>query len=265
MKKKLNVLLAVTDHLAGAYKKGLEEYIKFFKNSQGSFRGEKKTYQPAVGTIDIPGNRSNVLVVTTAKEKLDYFEQASEEYIDALFSQEKTNSAGVAKANLIVDGKNFGEFTSLELLRLKSLLESGALKEMYENIPVRSDSEIWSKTTNESYSGREIFESNLMEGVQKSTVKESYILPDPNISSGATNYVPQIGSKDTIIELGKYTYQKFTGESSHAERAGILQRRSKLLSAVIEALKQANDVEALPSQMNSKKIFSYLHDGEVIN
>lgn len=260
MKQKLNVLLALTDHLAGSFKKGLEEYIKFFKGHQGAFKGERKTYNPKPGTIDIPGNRGNTMVVTTVREKLDYLKNSSKDYIDSLFSQEKTNASGLCVANLVVDGQSFGTLTSLELLRLKSLLETSTFKELYESIPTRSDSESWSKSTDPEYSNREIFESPLSAGVQKSTLKESYILPDPNIGKGdAGNYTPQIAVKDTVIELGDYTYQKFSGEMSHVDRAGILERRHKLLSAVIAALKVANEVESVKSELTADKIFGYLH------
>lgn len=94
MSTKLNVLLATTDHLAASYKKLLEDYGRFFKTNQGSFKGEKKTYQPKDGTFDVPGNRGNKLVVTTVDEKLEYLQKNSKEYINALFSQEKTNASG---------------------------------------------------------------------------------------------------------------------------------------------------------------------------
>ena len=263
METKLNVLLAKTDHLASVFKKNLEDYIKFFKGSQGSFKGEKKTYEPKPGTIDLPNERSNRLVVTTVNEKLDYFVENSKEYIDALFSQEKTNASGLAKATLQVDDINFGDYTSLELLRLKSLIESGTFKDMYENIPVRNDDESLNKSNNEMYSNRNIYESSLRVGVSKSVVKESYILQDPNISKiDSSKYTPQVAVKDTIIELGDYTFQKFSGEMSHTERAAILSRRSKLLTAVIEALKKCNEVNIIKSEMTSDKLFNYLHKGK---
>lgn len=264
MKTKLNVLLAKTDHLASTFKKGLEEYVKFFKTSQGAFKGEKKTYEARANTVDLPNERSNRLVVTTVDDKLSYLQENSKEYIDALFSQEKTNSSGVAKAMLVVEGTPFGEFTSLELLRLKSLLESGTFKEMYETLPVRNDDETWTKSSNDMYAGRNIFETTMRTGITKSILKESFILPDPNIGKvEGAKYTPQIASKDTVVELGDYTLQKFSGETSHLERAHILARRSKLLVAVIEALKAANDVEAIPSSMTSDKIFNYLHAGKL--
>lgn len=260
--QKLNVLLAKTDHLASVFKNGLVDYVTFFKKSQGAFKGEKKTYEPFPGTVDYPNERANKLVVTTVDEKLKYLEESSVDYIDALFAQEKTNATGSAKANLVVDGKVWGEYSTLELLRLKTLLENTTLKELYENIPVRNDDEIWNKTSNEMYANRNIWESGQKEGLHKTTVKESYILPDPNISKvDGAKYTPQLASKDTIMELGKYTHQRFSGEASHTERAYILNRRSKLLTAVIEALKVANEAEVVASGLTAQKIFNYLHRG----
>lgn len=263
MSTKLNVLLAKTDHLASSFKKMLEDYAKFFKTSQGAFKGEKKTYTPNAGMIDIPTERSNKIVVTTVDEKLQYLEESSKDYLDAIFSQEKTNASGTATATLIVEGKTFGVFTSLELLKLKSLIESGLLVGVYENIPVRNDDEEWNESDNEMYAGRGIFESELQKGIRKSTVKEHYILPDPNLEKVKDgNYTPQVAVKDTIIDLGNYTYQKFSGEWSHRVRAELLRRRTTLLTAVIEALKIANEVETVKSDLTSEKIFNYLHRGK---
>jgi len=256
---KLNVLLAKTDHLANTYKSAVKDFISYFKSSQGAFKGEKKTYEPKVGTIDIPSERGNKLVVTTVGEKLKWFTETQAEYIDALFAQEATNASGKVRTNLIIDGVNFGEYSSLELLRLKSLLENGEFEHMYASIPVRNDDEQWVPSTNPMYVGREIFESNLQSGTKKSTMKESYIMSDPNVSKDSPAYKPTVATKDTIIELGDYTFQKFSGEFSHRERAEILRRRSKMLNAVIEALKTANDAEAIESEMTAKKLFNYLH------
>lgn len=260
---KLNVLLATTDHQAAQFRKCLEDYVKFFKSKQGEFKGEKKTYTPKDGTIDIPSERKNDIVVTTVDEKLKWLEETLTEYIDSVFSVEATNSSGNARARLVVDGTDLGEFSSLELLRLKSLLESGTFEEMYSSIPVRSDSEQWDKTTNEAYQDREIFESPIQRGTRKSVMKEAYILPDPNITKGTdSKYTPQIASKDTVIELGDYTFQKYSGEWSHRQRAELLRRRTSLLSSVIAALKTANEAEAVQSKLTAKTLFNYLHKGE---
>jgi hypothetical protein len=260
---KLNVLLAKTDHLASSFKKSLEDYTKFFKTSQDAFKGLQKTYTPRANTIDSPSDRGVQLIVTTVDEKLKWLEDNSKEYIDALFSQEKTNAIGKATALLVVEGKTWGTFTSLELLKLKSTLEAGGLLAVYENIPVRPDNEQWEKATVEMYATREgVFQSKELGGVKKSVMKESFILPDPNIDKVKNGtYTPQIAQKDTVIDLGDYTFQKFTGEWSHRQRAEVLRRRTILLGAVVEALKVANEAEAVQSDLTSDRIFAYLHRG----
>lgn len=259
---KLNVLLGKTDHLASAYRNMIKDFTKFFKNSQSSFRGERKTYEPKPGTIDQPGQRKVQKVVTTVDEKFDWFKENATEYLDALFSLEKTNASGVPKAELVVEGKNWGEFTTLELLRLKSLIENGEFATLLENIPVRSDSEIWSETSNEAYQGRKVYDSPLQAGVVKSTTKESYILVDPNISKlqDGSSYTPITAVRNTIVELGDYTHQRFSGEWSHRKRAEVLRRRQVLLTAIIEALKKANDCEAVQSDLTAEKVLGYLFE-----
>lgn len=262
--QKLNVLLAKTDTLAPSYKKGIVSYSQFFKDKQGAFKGEKKTYEPKPETIDVPSERGNVLVQTTVQEKFDYLIESSADYIDALFSQEKTNASGLATADVVVDGVTlFSALSSAELLRLKSIISSSELEAMYQNLPVRSDAETWNSTKNEMYTGREVFESPIQTGTKKSITKEHYILEDPNVSQlkDTSKYVPQVGVKDTVLELGDYSYQRFSGETSQTKRAEILKRRTKILTAITEALKEANEVEAIQSTVTAKKIFGYLHEG----
>jgi hypothetical protein len=263
---KLNVLLATTDQQGITWKSALKNFLIFFKNSQGAFRGEKKTYTPREGTIDDASKKGNVVVQTTVAEKLKWLEENNAEYLDNLFKQERTNSTGIATAELIVDGVNFGALTSLELLRLKSLIESGEFKDMYEALPVRSDSEVWVETTNDDYTNREIYETSLVRGTSRTTVKDPYILEDPNVArlgaAAAATYKPTTASRDTVVELGDYTTQKFSGEATQRFKAEILRRRGKLHTAIIAALKVANDVEHVDSPVTGQKIFDYLHRGQ---
>ncbi len=258
---KLNVLLAKTDALSSSFRAMIADYVNYFSKNQGDFKGEIKTYEPSPGMIDLPNERGVKLVVTTVDEKLKWFKSTAKEYIDALFSQEATNASNIAKAELKVENISWGVYSSLELLRLKSLIENGEFDKMYQSIPVRSDSEIWEVNSNDIYANRLIFQSTLQRGSKKSITKESYILPDPNMNKGDNSrYTPQIATKDTVIDVGEYTYQKFSGEMSHRERASILRRRQILLTAVIEAIKTANEVEIVESNLTSEKIFNYLHN-----
>lgn len=263
---KLNILLALTDQLRVKYKNMVADYSKFFSKSQGSFKGDKRTYTPREGIIDDPGKKGIVRVATTVDEKIDYFIKESAEFIDALFSQEKTNALGVAKATLKVDGKEWGEFTSLELLRLKSILESsdlGNLESLLSNIPVRSDSEVWNESSDPDYEERAIFETEKIVGVAKTTIKEEFILEDPNLKNiKGEGYKPVTSTKDKLLELGDYTRQNFSGEWSHQQRALALKRRGQLLSAIIVALKEANECDAVKSELTGEKIFNFIFRGK---
>lgn len=266
LKLKLHVLLAKTEQSAGSFKKILEEYLQFFKDKQGSFKGTKKTYEPKPGTMDEPTMRGDTLVVTTVGEKLKYLEETTVDHINNVFSVEATNASGKAIAELLVDGFSFGTLSSLELLKLKSMLESGTLEGMYANIPVRSDSELWEPNTTEQYAGREIYQGSLFVGTKKSLNKVPYILDDPNLEKlkDQSSYKPQVQTRDTPIDLGDYTYQHFSGEYTQKQRAAILARRSKLLVAVTEALKIANEAEIKESSLTAEKIFGYLHNGKIV-
>lgn len=265
MKMKLNVLLAKTEHSTAQFKKLISDYIAFFKNNQGDFRGAKKTYTPLPNKPDFPNERGVMKVVTTVTEKLQWLEETAAEHIDNLFAVEATNANGNAKAELIVEEKSFGIFSSLELLRLKSLIENADFEKMYATLPVRSDSEIWVETAEEAYRGRDIYQKPQMSGQNKTTIKESYIIPDPNVQhlKDSSKYVAQVATKDTIDILGDYTFDFYSGETTHRNRAEILRRRSALLAGIIEALKKANEAEAIESQMTAKKLFNYLHRGTI--
>lgn len=256
--KKLNILLATTEALGTVYKATLTDMSKFFAGKQGAFIGEKKTYDPREGTMDDPSQRRNVLVQSTVDEKLDWLRESSKEYFDALMSQEKTNASGVAKAPLIVNGENWGEFSSLELLRLKSIVESNGLYQLMSNIPVRSDAEEWVATDNEMYQDRAIFQSPRQSGIIKTTEKEAYILKDPNVSESSPNYTPTPAMRTTTVELGDYTHQKFSGEWSQRDKAIALRKRTTLLTSIVEALKVANEAEAITSDLTSDKVFGFL-------
>lgn len=262
MEKKLNVVLAHTEQTAKSFKKFLSETRDFFKGKQGAFRGEKNTYVPKEGMIDEPTKRGNTLIQTTVDEKLQWLEETFGEHVSNVMSLEATNASGNARADLVVGGVSWGNFSSLELLRLKSMIESSEIKEMYENLPVRSDAEEWSPSQNEMYLNRAgIFESPLSSGVAKTTEKKEVILEDPNISKmkeGAI-YTPQKSAITTTVEVGDYSRQKFSGEWSQRQRAELLRRRELLIVAIIEALKVANETPVLKSGITAEKIFGYLH------
>lgn len=261
----MNVLLAKTEHTESQFKALIKDYITFFKNNQGSFKGVRGTYEPRPGTIDDTSKRGFQLVVTTVSEKLKWLEDIVGPHITDLMSLEATNASGAARAQVFVDGQSLGEFSSLELLRMISLLEKGDMEAMYSNIPVRTETESWTRSADENYVNRDVFENELTRSVAKTTLKEDYILNDPNAERyrEGVSVSPMVAQRSTVVELGDATIQRFSGELSHRERAEILLRRTKLITALKEALKKANEAEVVTSDMTATKLFNYIHRGQI--
>lgn len=262
---KTNVLLALIEQGATTFRALVNDYVNFFKKNQGDFKGVRKTYTPRPDTMDEPSMRGITSVVTTVKEKLNWFEESAEDYINSRLSMEATNASGLACADLVVEGKVIANLSSSELLALKNLLENKELHLMYSSIPVRSDAEIWSVSNAEEYKSREVYEQPLMSGVKKSITKEQYILDDPNLGKmkNTDSYRPQVVTRDTPLELGDWTSQLYSGEWTHLKRAELLKRKNTLYTAVLAALKVANEVEVVESKLKAKDIFAYLHEGKI--
>jgi hypothetical protein len=263
---KMNTLLGKVDHGSGVFKTMTSEYKQFFDKGQGNFKGVRKTYTPREGMADDPSMRQFSKVVTTVKEKFDWYEDKAAEFINGTLAIDATNGRGAAKVDLVVGGQVIAKMNVLELMKLKSIITKMGMTEMYTQLPVRSDAEIWKETDDEMYVGREIFETELSKGIKRTDSKFEYILEDPNLKnmSDTSRYTPQKSVKSSIIEVGDYTVQNFSGETTQRYKASILDRRSTLLEAIEVAIKEANDVTVDASDMNAKKLFDYLHRG-VIN
>lgn len=255
MAKKLSVLLGLRDKVETNWKNMTDDMFKKFKNHQGLFQGVRQTYAPLEGYADEPGKRGFVNISSTVPEQLDWMDKHSRDFMDVVFSIEKTNASGNVKAELIVEGKSWGEYTSLELLRLKTTLDNPKFKELYNEIPVRTQTDLWKESDDEAFTGRKVYETEIEEGFAKTTIKESYILQDPHPDKARA---PQIGEKSNQVNIGKYSVQKFSGALSLAQRANMQVRFNNLYKAVIEALENANDVEIQESDLGGK-ILDYIH------
>ena len=261
---KMNTLLAKVEHSTSSFNKMIEDYKVFFDKKQSMFEGIKKTFKPREGYQEDASKMGTTKVATTVREKLDWFEENAIPHLKDVFAIEATNSKGANKVELKVGDTSFGFLTALDLMRLKTLLTKKEWEQMYANIPVRSDSEVWESCTDGEYVGREIFQTPMLTGVTRTTESEEVVLKDPNLDPAhlPANYRAQITTKKRTVETGDYTLQKFTGAWTQRQRAELLRRRSQLLAAVIEALKEVNDVEAELPNLEVSKVINFLHRGE---
>lgn len=224
----------------------------------------RKTFKPREGYQEDARYMGTTKVATTVDEKLQWFEENAVPYLKNLFSIESTNSKGAKKVELKVGNVSFGFLTALDLMRLKTVLTKKEWEEMYNNIPVRSDAEVWEPCTDGEYAGREIFQTPMQTGVTRTTESEEVILKDPNLDPAKlpANYNAKTTIKKRTVETGDYTLQKFTGAWTQRQRAELLRRRSQLLAAVIEALKEVNDVESEDPNLDVEGMINFLHHGE---
>lgn len=257
-KRKLSTSLGLRETQEKEWQAMLADMGSKFKNKQGLFQGVQNTFVALEGFPDMPEHRKFTAIEATVMEQLGWLTTHSLEYLANVFSIEKTNGSGLVKARLVVEGNDWGEYTSCELLRLKKILDSG-LRSLVQGLPIRSGSEIWTPTDHPDFKDRNIWESRLDEGFIKTTLKNTVIVDDPMIDKSPHPRPPITQILERPTNVGKYTKQKFSGEITIAERAKMEVRLSNLRKAVIEAIEEANAVEIAESDLG-KKMLEYLFE-----
>lgn len=252
--QKQAVLLGLREKLEKTFGGMLDDFIQKFKNKQGIFQGWNKTYDALEGFADDPTKRSFQKVSGTVSEELDWFKKHTADYFKTVLSIEKTNSTGI-KAELKVNGESWGEYSVLELLRLKSIMD-GKLRAIINELPIRDEKVIWNKTTKDYYGARDVWETPVVEGFSKTTLKRTEIVNDPHIKD-SPNRPPVPVQIETQVNVGHFTEQKFSGEVTMLQRAEILVKYDQVYNGIIEALENCNNIDSVESDLG-KKFIEYL-------
>ena len=258
---KLNQLLALTEQGNTRLREGIKALLGYFKSNQGDFSGERRTYTPKEGFEDDPTKRGFRRVVTTVDEKFDYFIKNYMKYYQNQLDQEKTNALGSATANLTIGEFVWENLTSLELLRLKNIFFSPELRQMIERIPTRSDAEEWRREDGDN--NRNIYQTPISEFVERTTLKSTKVLVDPNIERAISagkdiNYTPQTTTTSEIVVKGEGTFTKFSGHWTQEKRALSLKMLDEIKDAITDALQRANDTEVQKSECQVSALFEIL-------
>lgn len=256
---KLNVLLALKQKQANRFSQMVGDYTSFFKNKQGAFRGTLKTHSPLDGYSIDPTKVANERVVTTVREKMDWFIKESLDYLNTTLSIEATNSGGAPTEVIEFDGKTYGPYSAAVLLRMRGIIADDKFNQMLSLIPVREATKVWVKANeDQDYINRGIFQTERQEGETKTTETHDEILKDPNLDPQhlPSNYRALTTQIRKTVKTGDYTAQFFTGEWTHEQRAALLKRRSALLDAIDIALQKVNDREA--EEFNIEPLLQHL-------
>jgi hypothetical protein len=254
MQKKQSVLLGLREKLEKTFGNMLDDFLSKFKNKQEIFLGADRTYTPVDGFADDPAKRGFKKVSSTVTEQLDWLKKYSLDYFNTVLSIEKTNSTGI-KAKLIVNGIEWGEYSVLELLRLKSIMD-GKLRAILGELPIRDEKSVWKKTTRDLYGQRDVWETPLVEGYAKTTLKRTEIVNDPHIKE-APNRPPVPVQIETQVNIGHWTEQKFSGEITDIQKAEILVKYDQVYNGIVEALENCNNIESHPSDLG-KRFLEYI-------
>jgi hypothetical protein len=249
MSKKLSVSLGLREKVEKDFTNMLADMLRKFDNKQTMFMGLKNTFEALEGEPDMPENRKFQSVASTVSEQLSWFVEHSKDYFDTVLSIEKTNATGIS-AELVVKGVSWGKYTTTELMRAKSILDS-KLRTMISKLPIRSETQLWEKTTSAEFAGRDIWETPIDRGFTKTTTKRIEIINDPHIKD-APGRAPMTQQIDTPKNTGKYTKQSFSGEVTNRERALMEVRLNDIHKGIIEALENANNAEVVPSNLGDK-------------
>jgi hypothetical protein len=245
---KLHELLAVESDLEGKYKRITGETRKTFKDRPAHFIGSIRTYHPFDDDDKVDYPEEYQALATTVEERLDYTAKAIEPYFDALLQKESTNQ--VAKADLVVDGEEIAkDLPATFLLGMESRLKY--LRGVYEQIPTLPVSVDWEK---DASWGKNVYRMTHPEEKLK-TVKQfkSQVLYE------ATEHHPaQIEKWDENVAVGKFVKRIWSGAISSAEKAELLGRIDKLITAVKKARQRANTAEVVKNQVG-KDIMDFIH------
>lgn len=254
--KKLAVALGLRDKNEKDFANMLNDMTGKFKNNQGLFQGMRYGFQSLDGHPDQPEKRKIQMVSSTVREQLSWFKEHSKDYLDTVLSIEKTNAQDV-KAPLIVGGEKWGDYTTLELLRLKGILD-GKFKAFIQTIPIRPDGVKWIPSDDPEYNGREVFQDTETRGRTNTTIKRTVVVDDP-MQTANPNIVrqPVTQSIDTPTETGEFTRQHFHGGWTNRQRAQLEVLYNNLYKGVIEALETANSISLTESDLGDK-VLEYL-------
>ena len=84
---KLSTFLGLRERVEKTFQNGIEELFQKFKNKQGLFKGERKTYTPIEGYADEPTERSWKSVASTVKEQYNWLVTHSKDYLEVVFQR----------------------------------------------------------------------------------------------------------------------------------------------------------------------------------
>lgn len=245
MANKLHEILAIEQDRKNKANQSVGETKKLFSKNSTMFDGMIKKYIAAEENAEQIPDESKEMD-STIKQALEATLAPVITSIDATLSKEETNASGVAKAELVVGDKSFGEFSATALLAMEAQLAK--MLDLYKAIPTLDTSKKW------EFDGQnDFFRSN--EEVKFRTIKRPKVI----VKYEATeNHPAQTELINIDFQVGKYETTYFSGRITSNQKAQMIHRFEELIEAVKIARSRANNVEVKNVHIG-KEIFGFIH------
>lgn len=226
-------LLAVMGDKVQQGNKLLAEAAKTFQKGE-MFEGYLRTYTPFDEDGDKQPDEGKELI-TTVTEKLDFILPYLADSINVQLSREASNASGGLKANLLIGDRDFGEFSSQELLQLEKSVRE--LREhIVNNLPTLDMAKAWKENDDEREGTSVTQEAPTYRYVEETV---------PVVLAPATDKHPaQVREAVKKTQVGEFSRRIVSGKISPAVKADMMSRVDKMLSAIADARSRANSNEA---------------------
>lgn len=245
MANKLHELLAIEQDRKNKANKTIGTCKNTLEQKPDAFDGMVKHYVSLEEDSELIPDETKEIVYTV-KDFLAPHLEIVITAIDANISKEETNASNVAKAELIVDGTNFGTFSATALLALETHLNK--LLEMYASIPVLDQTKKWNF---DEQTG--VYKTDLevkFRNIKRPKVVVKYEATEQHPAQTELLYLD--------YQIGKYETTYFSGKVTTVQKVKILKRLEALIEQVKIARSKANGAEVKNIQLG-QQIVNFIH------
>lgn len=198
-------------------------------------------------------NAQSVELTTTVGAKLKYIQRDIARWWDAFLQKEATNQD--ARADLVVgEVKIASDLPAAFFLGMEKELKS--LRKVYEAIPTLQPGVRWERdpnlTAQDNSGGVYRSATPLKKLKTKQSIEHKVLVP------GDQHHPAQVEKWTEQVPVGEFTEETFSGMVTPAEKSGMLQRITKLITAVRQARMRANNTEVKKLAVG-KSLFKYIH------
>lgn len=245
MSNKLHELLAVEQSRKHEAAQFIGSLKKAFTKDATRFDGLVKRYIPLVENAEVVPDETKA-IVSTIQELLEETTTIVTKGIDTHISKEETNVAEQTRAELIVEGENFGIFSATSLLALEGHLSR--IKDLYQAIPTLDTAKKFhfDKQDNVYKTEAEV----KFRSIKKPKVIVKYEATEKHPAQTELLYLDE--------QVGKYETVYASGRLALSQKSQLLKRIDALLEGVRIARSKANNAEVNNIKIG-QRLFHFIH------